>query len=104
MPCRHPFRLCISLVATLSLAVFTIHLAGAPQAARQASPKKRFLVVARTPADVDALRAEVATAGGTVVRDLSQITLWRFLGPTRFASASAPAPSPAAWPRTTSSG
>ena len=66
-------RAWISIVATLSLAVFTIHLAGAPQAARQRGNNKRFLVAARSEADVEALRAEVATAGGTVVHDLRQI-------------------------------
>jgi hypothetical protein len=63
----------ISIVATLSLAIFTIHLAGAPQAARARGNNKRFFVVARSGTDVDALRAEVATAGGTVVHDLEQI-------------------------------
>jgi subtilisin family serine protease len=57
----------------MSVAVFTIHVAGAPQAARPRVNNKRFLVVARTEADVEALRAEVATAGGTVVHDLRQI-------------------------------
>ena len=70
---RSTFRFWISLVATLCVAVFTIHLAGAPQAARQGPQKRRFLVVAKTEADVDALRADVATAGGTVVHDLGQI-------------------------------
>jgi subtilisin family serine protease len=63
----------MSIVATLSLAIFTIHLAGAPQASRARGNNKRFFVVARSQADVDALRAEVATAGGTVVHDLEQI-------------------------------
>jgi subtilisin family serine protease len=64
----------IAVVATLSVAVFTITIAGAPQqAARQRGNNQRFLVVARTAADVEALRAEVATAGGTVVSDLQQI-------------------------------
>ena len=70
---RSAFRFWISLVATLCVAVLTIHLAGAPQAARQGPQKRRFLVVAKTEADVDALRADVATAGGTVVHDLGQI-------------------------------
>jgi lantibiotic leader peptide-processing serine protease len=64
----------IAVVAALSAAVFTIPIAGAPQqAARQRGNNQRFLVVARTAADVEALRAEVATAGGTVVSDLQQI-------------------------------
>jgi subtilisin family serine protease len=72
MPPR--FILRIAVVATLSAAVFTIPIAGAPQqAARQRANNQRFLVVAKTPTDVEALRAEVATAGGTVVSDLKQI-------------------------------
>ncbi len=56
------------------LALSTIQLTGAPQsAAAQRSSARRFLVVARTAADVDALRAEVISAGGTIVSDLSQV-------------------------------
>ena len=73
MPRRSTFRFSISLVVTLAVAVFTIHLSGAQQSARQGQQKRRFLVVAKTEADIDALRADVASAGGTIVSDLGQI-------------------------------
>ena len=63
----------IAVAATLAVAAFTIRIAGAPQEVRQRGNNQRFLVVARTATDVEALRAEVATGGGTVVGDLQQI-------------------------------
>ena len=61
------------IAATVAVTLSSIHLAGAPQAARQPSRGNRFLVVARSASDMEALRAEVMSAGGTIASDLSQI-------------------------------
>jgi subtilisin family serine protease len=61
------------IAATIAVTLSSIHLAGAPQAARQPARGNRFLVVARSASDMEALRAEVMSAGGTIASDLSQI-------------------------------
>ncbi len=63
----------VSLVSAIAIAAFIIHPAGAQQSPRQRAASKRFLVVAKTDADIDALRADIATAGGTIARELTQI-------------------------------
>jgi subtilisin family serine protease len=64
-------RVLASLVATIAVAAFTIHLSGAQQAS---VGKRRFIVVAKSAGDAAALRADVVSAGGTIVTDLTDQT------------------------------
>jgi subtilisin family serine protease len=76
-------RLCMLLVATIAVAASAIQPAGAQQ---PNSGKRRFIVVAKSAADVDALRADVASAGGTVVREMTQIDAFVVSGPATLRS------------------
>jgi subtilisin family serine protease len=64
-------RLVASLLATIGVAAFTIHLSGAQQTPIS---KRRFIVVAKSAADAAALRADVVSAGGTIISDLTTQT------------------------------
>src|ERR1043165_6986296 len=76
----HQPRLVWLLSASIAVVLSTSHLTGAPQAARQGSSNRRFLVVARSAADLDALRADVVSAAGKVATDLAQVGMLAVTG------------------------
>ena len=81
MPRRqHRQRLSWTCAAAVTVAVSTISLTGAPQAAQQRGSARRFIVVARSASDVEALRAEVVSSGGAIATDLSQIGVFAVTG------------------------
>ena len=81
MHLRKQSRLLVAALSGLSVLAAPSIVVAAPSTAQSSAPRERMVVVPKTDADVDALRAQVQRAGGSIVKDLRDAGVLVVTGP-----------------------